>query len=236
MASLRELSKAIRLKYGPSDSSVKLSELLFFLDSLQDPPDLAFQGQKQQRPKGQGLEASQHAPRPQVQAQAKPQAKPQAQKAPTVDYRHTRATTAPPTALQTQEQRPWTFAEVAKAAKQRLQPQPQKPRLPTRLIEQKPAIARPFSVYYSDPKALEASPEALLGNITSQQQKQAIRGVKRVSQRLLLVYPRTIEARTYLEDTQSEWLQQIGGTLARKLFYVAVGNIDPLEVLETLKT
>ena len=92
MASLRELSKAIRLKYGPSDSSVKLSELLFFLDSLQDPPDLAFQGQKQQRPKGQGLEASQHAPRPQVQAQAKPQAKPSPS---TVDQRGTKAYTAP---------------------------------------------------------------------------------------------------------------------------------------------
>lgn len=103
-------------------------------------------------------------------------------------------------------------------------------------MEQKLAIARPFSVYYSDPKALEASPETLLGRITSQQQKQAIRGVKKVSQRLLLVYPRTIDARAHLEATQGEWLQQIGGTLARKLYYVVVSNIDPLEVLETLRT
>ena len=39
---LQEVIEALRHQYGPSDVSIKLSELLFFLGSLQDSLDHAF--------------------------------------------------------------------------------------------------------------------------------------------------------------------------------------------------
>src|ERR1700743_3208492 len=96
---LQKVIEALHLKYGPSDASSKLSELLFFMGSLQSPPSTprhASQGQPQQSPKGQGLEASKHAPRAhdnhEPQAQTSPQAKPPIS---TADHRGTRTSTAP---------------------------------------------------------------------------------------------------------------------------------------------
>ena len=202
MASLQVIVSAVRVKYGPYDSSIKLSELLFFLDSLQDSPSApghAAQGQKQQSLKGFSA-ANKSGPVHQPPVQAMPQAKPQAKPPrPTADHRDTRVATAPrsgqalgdkPTnqekaghrpgilAPLSNPKRPRTFAEVVKGTKGT---QPQKPYLPSRLGEQKTTIANPLRVYYSNPQALEASPEAILGKITSQQQKLAIRGVKKIS-------------------------------------------------------
>src|ERR1700743_2622603 len=165
---LQEVIEALRLKYGPSDASIKLSELLFFMGSLQSPPGTprhASQGQPQQSPKGQGLEASKHAPRVhdnhKPQAQTLPQAKPPPA---TVNHRGTRASTAPHSAPGLGEkptnqenpgqcpgllaplgrlgnlantQRPRTFAEVAKDPKGQgtLLGKPTKPSKPSYIPE-----------------------------------------------------------------------------------------------------
>jgi len=91
-----------------------------------------------------------------------------------------------------------------------------------------------IKIYILDPENLPSTNKALLANIASQQQQQSIKAIKRVTKRLLLVYPTTNEARQYLLNSQ-EWLQNIQGTISRTLYNVVIHNIELETDLEQLK-
>jgi hypothetical protein len=81
---LQKAIQAIRSRFGPADASIKLLELLFFLEGLQNSPSAPGHAEKglKQSLKRKGLESSVHAfnsPQPQTQAQAQPQPQPHVQ-------------------------------------------------------------------------------------------------------------------------------------------------------------
>lgn len=92
-----------------------------------------------------------------------------------------------------------------------------------------------IKVYILDLENLPTTNKALLVNITSLQQRLSIKAIKRVTKRLLLVYPTSIEARQYLINTQEQWLQNIRGTISRPLYNVVIHNIGLDIDLEELK-
>jgi hypothetical protein len=230
---LQDVIQAVRLRFGPSDSSPKLSELLFFLESLQISPSLRErenQGESQQRPKRKGLESSAYAHAIRVPVQLhQPQHQPQ-------------VPTAPPRAAETQKQKPRSYADAAKATKgstsQGPSPSPRKEPKPIYIPDRlKETLSTPKAIraFFKDPKDLELTPEALLARIASPQQASAIRGLKKLSKRLIQVYPTSLDTAKFLENTEGEWLAQMGGTRAKKPYYITIRNIDPQTDLEALK-
>ena len=147
-----------------------------------------------------------NSPQPQTQAQAQPQphiqaqSQPHAKLQPQTGLRALNTTAALPRVTQKAQK---TYADIAKgpteANSQRATPKatPKPLYIPERLKEPKDQL-KPIRAFFKDPKDLEDTPEAILSRITSPQQAQAIRGLKKLSKRLLLVYPKTLEARAFL--------------------------------------
>lgn len=118
--------------------------------------------------------------------------------------------------------------------KRQLLHKPAKTYIPERL-QALPKPPKPIRAYFKDSTTLEAPIEEILKGISSKQQAQSIRGLKKASKRLLLVYPTSQESRGYLENTTSEWLSEINGEPPKTLFYIVTHNIDQEKDLEGLK-
>jgi hypothetical protein len=298
---LQELALALRTRYGPQDTLIKLSELLFFIESIKELPE-----QLKLPPKTQHVGA---APERAANARKQHTTKPMADRSQdTAEYRAAKSPTEQnraPTSSTEQQKGCFTFTANQSAlnsatatqrdptpstadytaktiftvnyttptedhsAKNTSQPHqkgntaPNGPSYATiakekgstsrkdnkqqikakratttapESLQHLPKVPRPIRAFFKDPETLLQPREAILAKISSAQQAQSIKAIQKVSMRTLLIYSMTTEAGTYLQQTTNEWLKEIGGESAKRLFSIVTHNIGQLVDLEELKT
>jgi hypothetical protein len=258
---LQDLAQALRVNFGSDNASVRLSEFLTFLTSYQNStaqPGTAKTVENRRFPspcEALGAPPTQGQPPTSGAAQSGSNKRDQtSQQLPHFTFSAPLGGTAEhlvPTSNSTAKHTPrsnQTAATVSQKAsyattaakagptsqKRQILHKPAKTYIPERL-QTLPKPPKPIRAYFKDSTTLDTPIEEILKGISSKQQVQSIRGLKKASKRLLLVYPTTQEARGYLENTTSEWLSEINGEPPKTLFYIVTHNIDQEKDLEGLK-
>jgi hypothetical protein len=168
--SIAQTTQAIRARFGPQDASVKLSELLFFLEGLNLPHiHTAPQGEPTQSSIESSATSSAH-----LKSQGQPVPHPLPQHQPQVHKGSKGATLHPIAAQKATETQKATYASIVKATS-RLTSQKSKTKgttsplyVPERLKEAKEPL-KPIRAYFKDSRDLEETLEALLARIASPQ-------------------------------------------------------------------
>jgi hypothetical protein len=279
---LQELALALRSHFGPQDNSIKLSELLFYIESFQNSPR-----QLKSLPKPKITRA--HVIAPEKEATVATTQKGLAPKISEIRGREHTATLHSSTTADNQTAKNYTAehstaktsrekhsteeptiegqtnppiftftAEHSDTVRSTTQPNPKPTPQPTATkkgttnrnnistikgantplpesLQGLPKPAKPIRAFFKDLNTLLKPRGTILAAITSAQQAQSIKAIQKVSARTLLVYPTTIEAGHYLQQTTGEWLTEIGGECAKRLYYITIHNIDQLVEFEELK-